>query len=104
MSLWWNRRKKHTITFKVDEYEMMIVDELSKEFKEDRSEVVRRALWTIRILYDPALCLKDALIEQDLDKPLCDVLKPLPELAHQLGLEIKLWRKSLAQAAEKEEE
>ena len=92
--MWIDRRKRHSITFKVDSYELQIIKDIAEALGESRGEAVRRALWVFRILYDKDLLLKDAVKEVDPNKALCDILKPIPELSAQLGLDIKIWRAS----------
>jgi hypothetical protein len=92
--MWWDRRKRHTVSFKVDEYELGIIKDTAEEFGESKGEAVRRALWATRILFDPKLLLRDAVRELDWDKPLADILKPIPELSAQIGLELAMWRKA----------
>lgn len=97
LSMWVDRRKKYTVTFKVDEYEYEIINDIARAFNESKGEAIRRALWVSRVLYDPNLLVKDALYMYDPNKPLCDVLKPIPELIHILGIEINLWRRQQIQ-------
>jgi hypothetical protein len=45
-------------------------------------------------LYDENLKVRDALKESfDVDAPLAHALKPIPELAHILGIELKIWKR-----------
>jgi len=91
--LWFDRRKKHHITIRLDDYELSIVDDISTQLNIDRSEAIRRALYVYRILYDENLKVKDALIPfPDPDMPLYKALKPIPILAHIIGLELKMMR------------
>jgi len=97
--LWADRRKRHTVTFKVDDYERQIIKDIAEAFGVSMGEAVRRALWVFRVLYDQNLLVKDALKpsvfeEENIgDKPLFEILKPVPELSAALGLELKLWRR-----------
>jgi len=92
--VWLDRRKRHTITFKVDPYELQIIKDIAEANKVSIGEAIRRALWVFRILYSDDLLLKDALVSNlDLNKPLYCALKPIPELSHIIGLEFKLWKK-----------
>lgn len=96
--MWIDRRKRHHITLRLDDYEMTIVEDIAKSLNIDNSEAIRRALWVYRILYDNDLKLKDALIPNfDPNKPLWANLKPIPELAHIVGLEVKIYRKKIMQ-------
>lgn len=92
--MWLDRRKRHSLTFKVDDIELQIVKDMSEALDVPKGEAIRRALWVYRILYSQDLTVKDALYETfDPDAPLSKALKPIPELSHLLGLEFKLWRK-----------
>lgn len=87
-----NRRKHHTMTFKVDDYEREIIKDISTMINDKKGEAIRRALWIYYVLYNPRLLLKQALKEEfDLEKPLHENLKPIPILAHTLKLDIELW-------------
>jgi hypothetical protein len=92
--MWVDRRKKYSITFKVDDYEKQIIEDIMKANNVSMGEAIRRALWVFRVLYSEDLKVKDALYDNvSIDAPLYEALKPLPELCHILGLEFKLWRK-----------
>lgn len=87
-----DRRKQHTKTFKVDDYEKEIIEQIAKEINDKKGEAIRRSLWVYYVLYNPRLLLKHALKEDfDLEKPLYENLKPIPILAHTLKLDIELW-------------
>lgn len=87
-----DRRKRHTMTFKVDDYEREIIKDISTTIGDKKGEAIRRALWIYYVLYNPRLLLKQALKEDfDLEKPLHENLKPIPILSHILKLDIKLW-------------
>ena len=89
---WLDRRKKYTITFRVTFEELLLLEQLRQLFNESRTMAIIRALWAIRILYDPNLKLKDAVKEIDPDKPLGELLKPLPELASIINIHKSLWQ------------
>ena len=73
--------KNYIVTIRLDEQEYMMVTNLSKNLNTSKSEVFRRLLWTVRILFDPSLTAKDALTSiVDNSESLGDILKPLPEL------------------------
>jgi hypothetical protein len=96
--MWLDRRKRNTVTFKVDDVELEIIKDIAEAFDVPLGEAVRRAIWVFRVLYDKDLTLDQALIpsannEYLGDKALCDVLKPIPELSALLGLELKVWRR-----------
>lgn len=99
--MWLDRRKKHTVVFRVDDIELEIIRDISKALNVTMGEAVRRCLWVFRILYDQDLKVKDALRKNfSPDEPLYSALKPLPELAHLLGIEIRFWRrKNLRQSS-----
>jgi len=100
--MWADRRKRHTVTFKVDDYEMQIIEGIAKDIGDTKGEAIRRALWVYRILYSPRLILKDALKENfDLDKPLCENLKPIPVLTSILKLDLELWRETTKRKTKK---
>jgi hypothetical protein len=92
--VWIDRRKRHSITFKVDDIELQMIKDIAEALEVPIGEAVRRALWAFVILYDDNLKAKDALQEGvSADAPLAHVLKPIPELAHILGIELKIWRR-----------
>jgi len=93
MEMWIDKRKKKTIAFKVNLYEEFLIESLKETFNCDTSEAIRRAIWSARILFDPTLKLKDIVKEKDWEKPLCDIIKPFPELEHMVDLEYSLWKK-----------
>jgi hypothetical protein len=98
--MWADRRKRHTVVFKVDDYELQIIEDIMKANEVSKGEAIRRALWVFRILYADDLTVRDALAEPfDPDGPLHAALKPIPELSHHLGLEFKLWRKQSGRTA-----
>jgi len=92
--MWLDRRKRRTVTFKVDEIELQIIKDIASTLEIDESEAIRRALWVFRVLYDNQLKVTDAI---ELPVPdnisLGEALRPIPELANHLGIEIKAWRK-----------
>jgi hypothetical protein len=101
--LWLDRRKRRTVTIKVDDTEYEIIKDIADALGVPLGEAVRRAIWVFRILYDKDLTLDDALIPSENNeylgnRPLSDVLKPIPELSALLGLELKIWRKQALQA------
>lgn len=91
--MWVDKRRRKTVAFKVNPYEEFLIQSLKEIFDCDTSEAIRRALWSIRILFDPSLKLKDIVTKKDWEKPLCDIIKPFPELAHMVDLEYSLWKK-----------
>ena len=94
--MWGDRRKKHHLTLRLDDYEYAMVQDIASSLGVDQSEALRRALWIYRILYDNDLKLKDALVPYpDPDEPLWKALKPIPELAHIVGIELKMYRKNI---------
>lgn len=98
--MWVDRRKRYPITFKVDDYELQIIQDIMKANDVSKGEAIRRALWVFRILYSDDLTVRDALYDTfDPDEPLHKALKPIPELSHHLGLEFKLWRRQSREKA-----
>jgi hypothetical protein len=98
--MWVDRRKKHLVTFKVDEIELQIIKDMAEAMEIDESEAIRRALWVFRVLYDNTLRAVDALnLPIPENQPLYEALKPIPELANHLGIEIKAWRKQSLEKA-----
>jgi len=94
--MWLERRKIHNVSVRLDDYELAIVEDIARQLGIDKSEAIRRALWVYRILYDDNLKLKDALVRYpDPDDPLWKTLKPIPELAHIIGIEVKIYRKKI---------
>lgn len=92
--MWLDRRKRHTVVFRADDIEYEIINEISKALNVSLGEAVRRCIWVFRILYDQNLKVKDALRKNfDPNEPLYSALKPIPELAYLLGIEIKFWRR-----------
>lgn len=92
--MWIDRRKRHTICVRLDDVELGIVDEIASALGIDKSEAIRRTIWTTRILFDPNLRLRDALIDNpNPDAPLFENLKPIPELAYIIGIELNIIRK-----------
>lgn len=94
--MWYDRRKKHSVTVKLDDIEYLMVKEIANALKVDKSEAIRRCIWATRILFDPDLKLKDALIDNpDFDAALIDNLKPIPELGYKIGIELKYLRRKI---------
>jgi hypothetical protein len=90
--MWIDKRRRVAITIKVNMYEKYLIESLKEIFGCDASEAVRRAIWSVRILFDPDLKLRDIVKELDWDKPLSDLIKPFPELEHIVDLEYTLWK------------
>jgi len=103
---WPDRRKKHLVGVKLDEQEMFELERRAEDLGISCPELLRRMFWTSTVLYDPELTL-DKAFNQDMGSvimettPLCDILKPLPELASLLGIEHKIWREKKAHESEK---
>ncbi|MEM2258035.1 MAG: hypothetical protein QXV39_07970 [Candidatus Caldarchaeum sp.] len=76
----------------MDEYDYTLLDQAAEEQKISKGELLRRALLTIRVLYDPDLTVGKALTTCDPDTPLCVALRPIPELAGLVGLDLKVWK------------
>ena len=92
--MWIDRRKRHSITVRLDEIELGIVKDIADALEVPLGEALRRAIWVFTILYDDNLKAKDALKENfDPNAPLADALRPIPELAHILRVELRIWRK-----------
>ena len=91
--MWIDRRKKHTATVRLDEYELTLLKSMADSLDISMGEMLRRALLTTRILLDPDLPLGEMVKEKNWDKPLVDIVKPFPELSAKIGLELKLWEK-----------
>jgi len=92
--VWLDRRKRRSVTFKVDEIEYQIIQDIAEALDVPLGEAIRRAIWVFRILYDKDLTVRDALLDTfDPDGPLYKALKPIPELSYALGLELNLWRR-----------
>jgi hypothetical protein len=83
----------------VDDVELQIIKDIAEALEVPMGEAIRRALWTFAILYDPELKAKDALREgYDPEAPLAEALKPIPELAYILGIELRIWRRQQAES------
>jgi len=72
-------RRDRIIPVRFNEAEYDIISELAKEMGISKSEVIRRFIWTVRILFSSYLPLKEALIKAR-GTTLADALKPIPEL------------------------
>lgn len=100
--MWLDRRKRHSVTFKVDDVEYQIIKDIAEAFGVPMGEAVRRALWVFRVLYAEDLTVRDALYDTfDPDAPLSKALKPIPELSHLLNLEIRTWRRQQIESEQK---
>lgn len=94
--LWYDRRKKHPITVRLDDVEYAIINEIADALGVDKSEAIRRCIWAVRILMDANLKLKDALVDNpDPEAPLIDNLRPIPELGYKIGIELRYLRRSI---------
>ena len=77
-------KKIYIMTIRVDKHDYDDITELAEALGISKSEVWRRLLATVRILYSDYITLREALsqdVEKVLDKPLSSALKSLPELA-----------------------
>lgn len=93
-SMWADRRKLHAITFKVDEIELQIINDMADSLGVDKSEAIRRAILSLFIISDPRLKVGDALkLPLPDNSSLWDALKPFPELSNHLGIELRAWRR-----------
>lgn len=80
------------MNFRVSEAELSEIKRISEQWGTPCSEVWRRLLTTVKVLYDSDLTLSDALapsrwsfrlvkqINKLGDKPLHEVMRPIPEL------------------------
>jgi len=85
-------RFKHNVNFKVSDEELREIERLAEQMEVSRSEVWRRLLLTVRVLYSPDLTLADVLrnnekteeihelLAQGHDLPLHEALRSIPEL------------------------
>jgi len=85
-------RFKHNVNFKVGDEELREIERMAEEWDCSRSEVWRRLLYTIRVLYSSDLMLSDVLqvndetkeihklLAQGHDMPLYEAMRPVPEL------------------------
>jgi len=77
-------KKDVVMTIRVPKEIYQDIELLSETLGISKSEVWRRMYWTVKILFDPKLKMSDALISNRYtklrNKPLAEVLKPLPEL------------------------
>ena len=90
-------RRKHVMTVRVDDVEKEVVESLANDLGVSVSEVWRRLLVTVAVLYSDNLLLRDALREikelegvhrvlkrDNVNIILSDALKSIPELGHVL--------------------
>lgn len=91
--MWVDKRKQKTFPLRLNEYEDWLIENLAEIFSTSKAEAVRRAIWSVRILFEPTLNLEDLVREKDWTKPLADLLKPFPELSKIISLEYSLWKK-----------
>jgi len=76
-------KKDYKISVRVSEIEYKMLKDASKELGVSISEVIRRLLWTVVILYSDLLPAVKALtveVRGAGSKRLADILKPLPTL------------------------
>ncbi|MFQ6077434.1 MAG: ribbon-helix-helix protein, CopG family [Candidatus Bathyarchaeia archaeon] len=98
-------RRRHTMTVRVDDTELEIIESMAKDLGVSRSEVWRRLLVTVAVLYSNNLPLKDSLRNvkelegvhqvlknQNVTMTLSDALKSIPELGHVLSRRGGLYR------------
>lgn len=94
--MWADRRKRYTLVTKLDSFENEMVREMAEALGGSKGEAVRRAIWVNYILFSPDLKLRDALKENlNPGGPFHKALRPIPELSHILGIDVKLWRRQL---------
>jgi len=90
--MWLDRRKKHYFNVRVDDYEKEIITVSAEDWGIKPSEAIRRLIITARVLLDPDLKLRDMVKELNWDKPLVEIIKPIPELISLTNLELKILR------------
>ncbi len=85
-------RLRNNENFRVSDSERAEIERLAKEWGTPRSEVWRRLLMTVRVLYDSDLMLSDLvkindstfeiqqLLAQGHDLPLHQAMRPIPQL------------------------
>ena len=84
-------RRRHNENFRVSDAELAEVERIAKQWGTPRSEVWRRLLMTVKVIYDEELTLRDALqvnkktfkLHKFLEKgdiPLYEAIRPVPEL------------------------
>jgi len=97
-------RRRHIMTVRVDDAEKEIIESMAADLGVSRSEVWRRLLVTVAVLYSDNLPFKDALRnmkelegihkvleEQNVTLTLSDALKSVPELGHILNRKGGVW-------------
>jgi len=72
-------RRNRIIPVRFTEVEYRIISNLAKQMGISKSEVIRRLIWTVRVLFSPHLPLKKALMKTR-GTSLVDALRPIPEL------------------------
>lgn len=85
-------QRRHNVNFRVSDAELAEIGRIAEHWGVPQSEVWRRLLTTVKVLYDSELTLSDALkpdkrtkkimelLEKIGDPPLYEVMKPIPEL------------------------
>jgi len=86
-------RLKRNVNFRVDENEWREIERMARQWGCPHSEVWRRLLYTVRVIYSPDLMLSDVLQVNDetieihkllargRDMPLHRAMRSIPELA-----------------------
>jgi len=86
-------RLKRNVNFRVSEDEWKEIERMAKQWGCPHSEVWRRLLYTVRVIYSPDLMLSDVLqindetieihrlLARGHDMPLHEAMRPIPELA-----------------------
>lgn len=89
--MWIDRRKRFKVSAKLDSYEMAMLESMARSMDVSKGEMIRRAILTTRLLLDPDIPLKNMVKETNWNKPLVDIIKPFPEIAAEIKLELQLW-------------
>jgi len=78
-----NRVRKHIITVRLNDYEYDTISSIAEEMGCSKSEIIRRLIYTVSILYSELLPVEKALTIPVIGgegKSLSSVLKPLSQL------------------------
>ena len=94
--MWKKEKRKNVTTIRLNDDELEAVESLANRLGISQSELWRRLLITVKVLYDSKLKLRDALKEDEelknireilkrSDLTLARALKPIPEILKKLA-------------------
>lgn len=88
-----DRRKNHTISLRINDFELYLVEQLAESLESDKSQAIRFSIWLMNVLFDRDL--GDIVQEKRWDRNISEVIKPVPVLAKQSALEMEFWEKQI---------